>query len=77
MKKNLTREDFKSSIILVIETNGEHYICMPEDDNIEFSHQACKTIDNALMAVNNPSLVLRFFLWLEKQLLTLNTFLRI
>ena len=74
--KNLTKNDFKNSVIIVIETSGEHYICMPEDDDVEFSLQACKTIGNVLMTVNNPSFVLSFFLWLEKKLLTFSSFLK-
>ena len=74
--KNLARNDFKNSAIIVVEANGNYYVRMPEDSNVEFSTQACKTIGNALMAVNEPSFILSFFLWLEKKLLNFNLFLK-
>jgi len=58
--------DLKESIIIVIEKDGSHYFRLPEDDSLEFNRDAYVAFMNTVTILDEPSLVLRFVLWVER-----------
>jgi hypothetical protein len=72
---NLTRKDLQESILIVIERDGSHHIRIPNDDNLEFDQKAYNAMANTLTVLDDPSFVLRTFLWIERRLQSLNVML--
>lgn len=61
------------SIVIVIEADGSHYICVPSDEETVFSSKAIIAVSNALTAITEPSVVLRAVLWIERNMKRLST----
>ena len=64
----MTKKELKQSIIIVIEPDGSHNICIPQDESLEFSQLAYNHVNNAMTVINEPSFVLKFFLSVERTL---------
>jgi len=69
---SLTRKDLQESILIVIEKDGSHHIKLPNNDELEFEPKAYKAMVNTLTVLDEPSFVLRAFLWVERKLQYLN-----
>ncbi len=72
---SLNRKELKESILIVIERDGSHHIRIPNDDNLEFDQKAYNAMANTLTVLDDPSFVLRTFLWIERRLQSLNVML--
>lgn len=72
---SLTKRDLQQSIVIVIERDGTHHIKLPNDDNLEFDPKAYNAMVNTLTVLNEPSFVLKVFLWLERRVQALNAML--
>ena len=72
---SLTKRDLQESIVIVIERDGTHHIKLPNDDNLEFDPKAYNAMVNTLTVLNEPSFVLKVFLWLERRVQALNAML--
>ena len=70
---SLTGEDLeKSAVVIVIDQNGDTYVKLPKDENIEFDSRAYTKMVNTLTVLEGPSFVLSFFLWVERKMQSLN-----
>lgn len=72
---SLTRKDLQESIVIVIERDGTHHVKLPNNDELEFEPKAYKAMVNTLTVLNEPSFVLKAFLWMERRVQSLNTML--
>lgn len=68
----MNKENLKTSIIIIIEPDGTNHVKIPNDDTLEFSHKAYTDMVNTLTVINEPSFVLRTFLWIERQMQSLS-----
>ena len=68
MSDQITKQDLKDSILIVIQPDGSHHIRIPDDNHLEFNHKAYASIINTLTVLNEPSYVLRAILWLERRM---------
>lgn len=59
-------------IMIVFTREGEHYIVLPDDESIEFDARTVLKVAECLMVLEEPSIVLRCVLWVERQLRRLN-----
>ena len=66
--------DLKESIVIVIEADGTHHVKLPEDDTLEFSRKAYTDMMNTLTVINEPSIVLKAFLMLERIMRSISNF---
>ena len=69
---SLTRKDLQQSIVIVIECDGTHHIKLPDDDELEFSSKAYNDLMNTMTVINEPSFVLKTFLWIERKFQSLS-----
>lgn len=69
---SLTRKDLQESILIVIERDGSHHVKLPNNDELEFEPKAYSAMVNTLTVLDEPSFVLRAFLWIERKLQYLN-----
>ena len=68
MSDQITKQDLKDSILIVIQPDGSHHIRIPDDDQLEFNYKAYASMINTLTVLNEPSYVLRIMLWLERRM---------
>ena len=68
----LTTSDLRDSIIIVIERDGSHHIKLPNNDELEFDQKAYKAMVNTLTVLDEPSFVLKTFLWVERRMQALS-----
>ena len=68
MSDQITKQDLKDSILIVIQPDGTHHIRVPDDDHLEFNHKAYTSMVNTLTVLNEPSYILRVMLWLERRM---------
>lgn len=66
MKKKFTKQDVRTSILIMIESDGSHHVRLPENENIEFERKAYNNLMNTLMVMDSPSFVLLGALYLER-----------
>ena len=71
----LTTADLRDSIIIVIERDGSHHIKLPKNDELEFDPKAYNAMINTLTVLDEPSFVLKTFLWIERKFQALSTML--
>jgi hypothetical protein len=64
--EQITKASLKELILIVIQPDGSHHIRLPSDDTLEFNHKAYSSMINTLTVLNEPSVVLRVMLWLER-----------
>ena len=64
---SMTVSDLKESIIIVIERDGSHHVKLPNNDELEFDQRAYDAMINTLTVLNEPSFVLKAFLWVERK----------
>jgi hypothetical protein len=69
---SLTKRELQDSIIIVIERDGTHHIKIPNNDSLEFDRKAYNAMMNTMTVLDEPSFVLRAFLWIERRLQSLN-----
>jgi hypothetical protein len=62
----MNKNQLKESIIIVIERDGSHHVRLPDDDELEFSQKAYTSMMNTMIVLDEPSFVLKVFLWLER-----------
>ena len=62
----MNKKQLKESIIIVIERDGSHHVRLPDDDELEFSQKAYTSMMNTMIVLDEPSFVLKVFLWLER-----------
>lgn len=62
----MNKRELKESIIIVISPDGSHHVRLPDDDELEFSHKAYTSMMNTMTVLDEPSFVLKAFLWLER-----------
>ena len=67
MSNKLTTTDLRDSIIIVIERDGSHHIKLPNNDELEFDRKAYNAMINTLTVLDEPSFVLKTFLWIERK----------
>lgn len=72
---SLTKRELQDSIIIVIERDGTHHIKIPNNDNLEFDRKAYNAMVNTLTVLDEPSFVLKTFLWIERKVQALNSLL--
>lgn len=72
---SLTKKDIQQSIVIVIERDGSHHIKLPNNDELEFDQKAYNAMINTMTVLNEPSFVLKTFLWIERRVQALNTML--
>ena len=66
----LTKRDMSESILIIIKPNGDHHVHFPQDESLEIERKAYNGMINALTVIDNPSYVLRAFLWIERKLMS-------
>ena len=71
----LNKNELKRSIIIVIDPDGSHHICVPQDESLEWSQLSLDNFNNILTVINEPSFVLKFFLFVERTLQSLTDLL--
>ena len=72
---SITKKELKESIIIIIERDGSHHIKIPNNDNLEFEKKAYNAMINTLTVLDEPSFVLKTFLWIERKFQALSTML--
>ena len=68
----MNKRDLQTSIIIIIEPDGTHHVKIPNDDSLEFSRKAYVNMMNTLTVIDEPSWVLRTFLWIERGMQSLS-----
>lgn len=69
----MNKQDLQTSIIIIIEPDGTHHVKIPNDDSLEFSRKAYVNMMNTLTVIDEPSWVLRTFLWIERGMQSLSS----
>lgn len=69
----MNKRDLQTSIIIIIEPDGTHHVKIPNDDSLEFSRKAYVNMMNTLTVIDEPSWVLRTFLWIERGMQSLSS----
>ena len=69
----MNKRDLQTSIIIIIEPDGTHHVKIPNDDSLEFSRKAYVNMMNTLTVLDEPSWVLRTFLWIERGMQSLSS----
>lgn len=69
---SLTKRDIQQSIVIIIERDGSHHIKLPSNDDLEFEPKAYNAMVNTLTVLDEPSFVLKTFLWIERRVQALD-----